>query len=75
MSAKIWTRLGPGKWWDEDGIFWAWKIDGYYDIHHAPEGADPEGCDVISEFHPTLADARRWVREVQATDRLIGALS
>lgn len=56
------TRLRKGTYYGDPGVYWAWKIDGYYDVHHAPEGAIPDGSDVVSELHPTIADARAWVR-------------
>jgi hypothetical protein len=65
--------IGQGKFAGYPGTFWAWKIDGYWDIHHADKGAVPDGSDVVSEFHPTLADARKWVREVRNLDRFMGA--
>lgn len=70
-------RLGyyDGMW----GRFWAWPIDGYYDLHHAPDGSVPDGDDVIEEGLSTLRDARtaarRWhdYDERTLTARLIGA--
>lgn len=62
MSATP-RRIRRGSWRDLPGVFWAWPVDGYYDIHHAPEGVEPDGSDVVSEFHPTLADATSWVRD------------
>ena len=67
--------IGHGNWCGFPGTWWAWKFDGYWDIHHAAEGAVPDGSDVVSEFHPTLADARKWVREVRNLDRFLGALT
>lgn len=57
------TRIRKGTYEGDPGVYWAWKIDGYYDVHHAPEGVTPDGSDVVSELHPTLADARAWVRD------------
>lgn len=55
------------------GTYWAWKFDGYWDIHHTERGVQPDGSDVVSEFHPTLADARTWVRQVRDLDRFVAA--
>jgi hypothetical protein len=57
------TKLRKGTYHGDPGVYWAWSYDGYYDIHHAPEGVIPDGSDVVSELHPTLADARAWVRD------------
>jgi hypothetical protein len=56
-------RLRSGACEGDPGVFWAWKVDGYYDLHHAPEGTAPDGSDVVVEFLPTLAAARQWARE------------
>ena len=56
------TRLRKGTYYGDPGVYWAWRYDGYYDVHHAPEGVTPDGSDVVSELHSTLADARAWVR-------------
>jgi len=64
------TRLRKGNCWGDPGVYWAWKFDGYYDIHHAPEGIVPGGSDVIAEFFPTLKEAREWVREWVAIENL-----
>lgn len=56
-------RLRNGKWDGMKGTYWAWPVDGYYDIHHAPFGVAPDGSDVIAELVPTLAEARQWVKE------------
>jgi len=53
----------------ELGNFYAWPIDGYYDVHWTPIGTAPDGSDVISEGHPTLADAQRHARETHEGDR------
>jgi hypothetical protein len=58
------ARLRKGTCYGQPGVYWAWKVDGYFDIHHAPEGVAPDGSDVIVEFLPTLQAAREWAREV-----------
>ena len=75
MTAGNPRPIGRGNWQDFPGTFWAWPVDGYWDVHHAPEGQRPDGSDVVSEFHPTLADARRWAREIRDLDRLVSALA
>jgi hypothetical protein len=64
-------HLGYAMYDGEPGSFWAWPVDGYYDIHVTTPGTSPDGSDVVSEFHPTLADARRWVREIRALNRFV----
>lgn len=65
-------RLRKGTWNGQPGIYWAWKIDGYFDIHHAPEGVTPDGSDVIAELFATLTDARVWAREMTDLERWAG---
>lgn len=55
-------RLRKGDYCGIPGVYWAWPIDGYYDLHHADEGVTPDGSDVISEFHSTLSEARAEAR-------------
>lgn len=55
-------RLRDGYYDEQPGTFWAWPVDGYYDLHHAPRGVDPDGSDVIEECLPTLAAARERAR-------------
>jgi len=68
-------HIAYGAYHGEPGAFWAWPVDGYWDIHHAPRGVAPDGSDVISEFHETLADARRWVREIRDLDRFVQVMT
>jgi len=68
-------HLGYGAYDGEPGAFWAWPVDGYWDIHHAPAGEEPGGSEVVSEFHPTLADTRKWVREIRDLDRFVETLT
>lgn len=62
------TRLRKGTYYGDPGIYWAWKYDGYYDIHHAPEGIVPDGSEVVAEFFPTLQEAREWARQMVAIE-------
>lgn len=62
-------RLTDGTLEGQPGTFWAWKIDGYFDVHHAPAGIDPDGSDVVAEGFATLAEAREWARGVAALSK------
>lgn len=73
MSVGTPRHLGNGTYDGEPGAFWAWPVDGYWDVHHTPVGEEPDGSEVVSEFHPTLADARRFVREIRDLDRFVEA--
>ena len=66
MTIRTPIRLRDGACWGQPGTYWAWPIDGYYDLHHTAPGVHPDGSDVISEGHPTLADARAEARELAA---------
>lgn len=61
-------RLRRGRFDGQDGVYWAWPVDGYYDLHHAPEGVDPDGSDVVEELLPTLAAARAAARGWHGSD-------
>jgi hypothetical protein len=58
------TKLRHGTYAGTPGVYWAWKIDGYYDLHHVPEGVTPDGSDVVAELFPTLTEARAWARDM-----------
>lgn len=73
MSVGTPRHIGNGTYDGEPGAFWAWPVDGYWDVHHTPVGEEPDGSEVVSEFHPTLADARRFVREIRDLDRFVEA--
>ena len=75
MSVGTPRHLGNGTYDGEPGAFWAWPVDGYWDVHHTPVGEEPDGSEVVSEFHPTLADARRVVREIRDLDRFVEAFT
>ena len=63
MSIGSPIRIRNGAFDGDPGSFWAWPVDGYWDIHHADPGQQPDGSEVISEFHASLTEARRWARE------------
>lgn len=75
MSVGTPRHIGNGTYDGEPGAFWAWPVDGYWDVHHTPVGEEPDGSEVVSEFHPTLADARRFVREIRDLDRFVEAFT
>ena len=56
-------RLRKGTYYGEHGTYWAWPVDGYYDLHFQTNGYVLDGSEVIEEFLPTLAAARKSVRE------------
>jgi hypothetical protein len=59
-------RLRNGKYNGCTGTYWAWPVDGYFDLHFVDqsEGPLPDGSDVIHECLPTLAEARKEAREL-----------
>lgn len=62
-------RIRNGTFRGEPGTWWAWQVDGYWDIHHSYPGEFPDGSDVVSEFHSTLAEVKHWVKEVAWLER------
>jgi hypothetical protein len=65
-------KIRNGTWDGHPGTYWAWPVDGYWDIHFTDRGVEyPDGCEVLSEFHPTLAEVRQWVREVIELERWV----
>ena len=56
------VRLRAGYFDGQHGVFWAWPVDGYYDLHHSPDGVYPDGSEVIGEGYWTLKDARDAAR-------------
>lgn len=56
------TRLMNGSLYGLKGTWWGWKIDGYWDLHFAPVGVEPDGSEVVEEFFDTLAEARQAAR-------------
>ena len=61
-------RLRDGYYDGQHGTFWAWPVDGYYDLHHAPKGQQPDGSDIVGEGYETLTDARDGARFWHTTD-------
>ncbi len=57
-------RLRNGKLDGCSGTFWAWPVDGYFDLHHAAFGIRPDGSDVVCECFDTLEDVKQYVREI-----------
>jgi len=43
---------------------WAWPVDGYFDLHHAEFGINPDGSDVVRECFATLEEVKQYVREI-----------
>lgn len=62
-------RLFNGHWQGMPGTYWAWPIDGYWDLHHVEQGIEPDGSDVIAEGFNTLKEAREWARDLVALER------
>jgi hypothetical protein len=46
------------------GTYWAWPVDGYWDLHHTERGIEPDGSEVIAEFYATLKEAQNAAREL-----------
>ena len=61
-------RLRNGTYDGLTGTWWAWPVDGYWDLHHTETGVRPDGSEVVSEFYPTLKAARDAAREWDALD-------
>ena len=62
-------RLRDGHFDGLPGTYWAWPVDGYYDLHHVERGLEPDGSDVIEEMLPTIKAARDRARELAEFDR------
>lgn len=71
MSVESPQHLRYGYFDGEPGQFWAWPIDGYFDIHFTDRGAEPDGSDVISEGHATLTEARKEARAIHESDQRV----
>ena len=70
-------RLSRGHDGYENGWFWAWPLDGYYDLHFVGDsyGTDqPDGCDVYVEQIQTLAECRRIVKMDTRSNRRLAQL-
>ena len=57
-------RLRNGIWFGFRGTYWAWPIDGYFDLHFTDIGTEPDGSDVVGECFATLKEARTEAREI-----------
>lgn len=59
-------RLRNGKYSGMRGTYWAWPVDGYFDLHFVEqtEGPRPDGSEVVEECFPTLKAARTEAREL-----------
>lgn len=58
-------RLMRGRYECQRGTFWAWPVDGYYDLHFVNDKdgyTHPQGDDVIGELLTTLTDCRNAAR-------------
>jgi hypothetical protein len=62
------VRLFAGR-CPEPGDWYAWPVDGYYDLHFVPaDRADygPDGSDVVAEGFATIRECRAAARANQA---------
>lgn len=67
-------RLFNGSWQEMGGTFWAWPVDGYWDLHFTERGAQPDGSEVIAEFFATLKEVRAEARSIDGLNRLVRSL-
>ena len=56
------VRLRDGMLDEHMGTYWAWPVDGYFDLHFAERGIWPDGSEDIVELLPTLKAARDKAR-------------
>ena len=56
-------KLRNGKYNGYSGTYWAWEVDGYFDLHWTDMDR-PDGSDVIVESLSSLAEARKEAREI-----------
>ena len=61
-------RLRAGYYDGQYGVYWAWPVDGYYDLHHSPKGVFPDGSDVVGEAYWTLDDVRAAAKSLHEND-------
>lgn len=61
-------KLRKGKYDGMPGTYWAWPVDGYYDLHFTDIGVRPDGSDVIHELLPTLKAARAEAKALSTPD-------
>jgi hypothetical protein len=62
-------RLRNGTYDGMVGIYWAWPVDGYFDLHFTDVGATPDGSEVVGEFYSTVKEARTEARELTNMER------
>ena len=62
------VRLRNGNYFGEPGTYWAWLVDGYYDLHFTDIGVRPDGSDVVYELLPTLQAARAEAKALNTPD-------
>ena len=63
------VKLRNGKYDGMPGTYWAWPVDGYYDLHWTSVGVErPDGSDVIHELLPTLQAARAEAKALSTPD-------
>lgn len=64
-------RIRNGKYNGGIGTFWAWPVDGYFDLHFVDqsEGPLPDGSEIVGEFYSTLSEARKEAREINQLER------
>jgi hypothetical protein len=63
-AIKSAIKIRNGKYNGETGTYWAWPVDGYFDLHFVDEneGPLPDGSEVIHELLPSLEAARKEAR-------------
>jgi hypothetical protein len=55
------------------GTYWAWPIDGYFDLHFVADidGRDePDGSDVVAELLTTITQCRAVARAADSLGRI-----
>lgn len=63
-------RLRKGDYFGIPGVYWAWPIDGYFDLHHAPEGVTPDGSDVVGEGYVSMKEIRAEARDLANLNKI-----
>jgi len=61
----------------ELGTYWAWPIDGYWDLHFVyGNWADgyPDGSDVIAEGFRTYKEAETYAQEIHKLNKTLHTL-
>jgi len=62
-------KLRNGQYGGEQGVYWAWEVDGYFDIHFTAPNVLPDGSDVVWECCATVGEARKEAREMDEWER------